>query len=172
MITNKLIPMSLLVVSMLMCEGAQAQSIRPESVNSAGASLIQSNGALSFALGELVVLTKADTQGYSLSGGFINGAVMSTAILNISEHSQESLDLKVYPNPITGLIYIDILSIKFAWVTVEIQDIQGRLIFEEKYLKISNHIVINTVSFKSGIYILSLKDNNGNLLGVLKILKS
>ena len=43
-----------------------AQSISPQSINSSGTSMSQSNGSLSFTVGELVVLSQTDSDGNTL----------------------------------------------------------------------------------------------------------
>jgi hypothetical protein len=66
----------------------------------------QSNGSLSFTVGELVVLTQIDDAGNSLSGGFTSGATLSTVA--VKETDARVLDVRVYPNPTTELVNVQL----------------------------------------------------------------
>ena len=160
-----------LIVSMLVACLVNAQNISTQSVNSSAGKLMQSNGSLCFTIGELSVSTLIDTTGNTLSGGFINSAVITTTIVSIDESNQKVLDVKVYPNPTSDLVFIDITATQLEWILVEICDMQGKMILNDKYAGISNKIGINTTSFNKGTYILTLKEKNGNLLSVYKLLK-
>jgi hypothetical protein len=63
--------------------GSNAQIIAPQSVNSAGVKMTQSNGPLSFTVGELVVLQQYDANGNSLGGGFTNSSTLSTTVFSV-----------------------------------------------------------------------------------------
>lgn len=158
-----------IVLMILFINIIDAQSIAPQSVNSAGAKLTQANGSLSFTVGELVVLTQTDSQGNSLGAGFTAGATLTTSVIN--EPVTEVLDVNVYPNPISELLNIQINHSSISRILVTIFDVQGKIIYTAEYAGISNIIGINTASFASGIYILTMRDQNKNLLGSYKIIK-
>ena len=63
-----------LSITLFLTSITQAQSITPQSINSGGTKMSQSNGSLSFVIGELVVLGQKDSQGNTLGNGFIAGA--------------------------------------------------------------------------------------------------
>jgi hypothetical protein len=54
---------------------------------------------------------------------------------------------------------------------VTITDLQSKEAYNGKYAGISNVIGINTASFASGTYVLSLKNLNNQVLGTYKIIK-
>ena len=146
-----------------------AQSIAPQSVNSAGAKMTQANGSLSFTVGELVVLTQTDSQGNSLGGGFTAGATLTT--VSIQESDAAVLDVKVFPNPSSDLLNIQINYSTLEQVIVSVCDLQGKELYSGVYAALSNTIGINTASYSSGVYILSIKDMNKAPLGTYKIIK-
>ena len=148
---------------------SNAQSIAPQSVNSNGTKMTQPNGSLSFTVGELVVLTQTDSLGNSLGGGFTASATITT--VSIQETDAAILDVKVYPNPTTELVNIQINNSTIEQVLITITDIQGKEVYAGKYAGISNTIGINTASFGVGTYILSFKKTNNQLLGTYKIIK-
>ncbi len=130
--------------------------------------MTQSNGSVSFVLGELVVQTQTDANGNTISSGF---SAQSTTITTVSEPNKEVLSVNVYPNPTSDLLYVDVLNTQLNWVYIDIVDLQGKQISSEKYAGMSNHIGINTSSYTAGTYTLLLKDENANVLGSYKLIK-
>ena len=169
MTKNKSKPIALLGAAMLMGTISYAQSIAPQSVNSGGIKMTQANGSLSFTVGELVILSQTDSQGNTLGGGFTSGATLTT--VSIQEADATVLDVKVYPNPTTELVNIQINHSAIDQVVVTITDLQGKEVYNGKYAGISNVIGINTASYETGTYVLSLKNLNNQVLGTYKIIK-
>jgi len=169
MTKNKSKPIVLLGAAMIMGIMSYAQSIAPQSVNSGGTKMTQVNGSLSFTVGELVVLSQTDSQGNTLGGGFTAGATLTT--VNIQETDAAVLDLKVYPNPTMELVNIQINHSTSDQVVVTITDLKGKEVYNGKYACISNVIGINTATYATGTYILTLKNLNNQVLGTYKIIK-
>jgi hypothetical protein len=169
MTKNKLNPLVMLGLALLMVCVSQAQSIAPQSVNSGGAKMSQSNGSLSFTVGELVVLTQTDSEGNTLGGGFTAGATVTT--VSIQEPNAEVLSIKVYPNPTTDLVNIQINHSNLEQVFISIFDLQGKEVYNGMYAGISNLIGVNTSTYTPGTYILFLKNKNNQVLGTYKIIK-
>ena len=159
----------LLGSAVLMGNLSYAQSISPQSINSNGSSMTQSNGSISFTVGELVVLTHTDSDGNTLGGGFTSGATVTT--VSVKEPNPEVLTVKVFPNPTTDLVNIQITNSTIDQVIISITDLQGKEVFNGKYAAISNVIGINTAHYASGTYVLSLSDKNKQVLGTYKIIK-
>ena len=162
-------PWATLVTLMLIGTMSYAQSIAPQSVNSGGTKMTQANGSLSFTVGELVVLSQTDSDGNTLGGGFTAGATLTT--VSIQETDAAVLDVKVYPNPTTELVNIQINHSTLDQVVVTMTDLQGKEVYSGKYAGISNIIGINTASYATGTYVLSLKNINNQVLGTYKIIK-
>jgi hypothetical protein len=162
-------PIALLGAAMLMGTMSYAQGLTPQSVNSGGTKMTQANGSLSFTVGELVVLSQTDSDGNTLGGGFTAGATLTTA--SIQETDAAILDVKVYPNPTSELVNIQINHSTIDQVVVTITDLQGKEVYNGKYAGISIIIGINTASYATGTYVLSLKNLNNQVLGTYKIIK-
>ena len=148
---------------------AQNQSISPQSINSAGTKMSQTNGSLTFTVGELVVLSQTDNDGNTLGGGFSAGATLTT--LNVSTPNKNVLIVNVFPNPTAELVNVQINHSTIDQVFISISDIQGKEVYNGKYAGISNTIGINTASYPTCNYTLSLKDKNNQVLGTYKIIK-
>ena len=161
--------LTLIVLTMLIGTMSYAQSIAPQSLNSGGAKMSQANGSLSFTVGELVVLSQSDSEGNTLGSGFTASATLTT--VTIQETDVTMIDVNVFPNPVSDLINIRINHSKLEQLLVSITDLEGKEVYSGKYAGISNTIGINTAAYASGTYILSLKNNNNQVLGTYKIIK-
>jgi hypothetical protein len=160
---------TLLIALLMLGIKANAQKISPQSINSNGTKMTQSNGSLSFTLGEIVLLNDLNTQSNSLRSGFTAGATLTTQ--SIQEPNINFLDIKVYPNPTSDLLNIRINHSSIQQFVISITDLQGKEVYNGTYSGIANTIGINTSSFSNGSYILSLSDNNQQILGTYKIIK-
>lgn len=146
-----------------------AQKISPQSINSSGKKMSQSNGSITFTIGELLVLSQTSSQGTSLKNGFSAGATLTT--LSIKEPDINIMDVSVFPNPTSSLLNIKINHTMVNNFVISITDLQGREIYKETYSNFSNTIGINMASFSKGNYMLSIKDKELQTLGVYKIIK-
>lgn len=146
-----------------------SQSISPQSINSAGVKMSQTNGSLSFNLGEVVVLSASDLDSNSINSGFISGATITTEVLEVP--NVDLLNVKVYPNPTTTMIFVDVMDTQLSQMVIEIIDMNGKVVSKGIYAGISNKIGINASSWENGNYILQLKDISGNRIGSYQIIK-
>ena len=126
MTINKSKPIALLVAAMLVGSMTYAQSIAPQSVNSAGVKMTKANGSVSFTVGELAVKSQTDSQGNTLGGGFTSSATLTT--VSVKEIDAAILDVKVYPNPTTELVNIQINHSTIEQVVITVTDLQGKFI--------------------------------------------
>jgi hypothetical protein len=168
----KLKPIALLGVFLIMDTlgtSIYAQSIVPQSVNSGGTKMSNPNGSLSFIVGDLVVLSQIDSQGNTLGGGFTAGASLTT--MDVKETDASVLNVKVYPNPTTELVNIQINHSTIDQVVVTVTDLEGNEVYSGKYVGIANIIGINTSSYAIGSYLLTLKNTSDQVLGTYKIIK-
>ena len=163
-------PVFFILLTVSLGKLGHAQTINPQSINSGGNSLAQVNGTLSFTVGELVVFGLIDIQGNTLGGGFTSGATLST--LSIQEIDVSNLDVNVFPNPTQNLINIQINQLSYDELFVTITDLLGKDVYYGKYAGIPNIIRINTASYTSGTYILSLKNQNNQVLSTFKVTKN
>jgi hypothetical protein len=145
-----------------------AQSIAPQSINSGGAKLSQSNASMSFTVGELVVLTQTDVDGNALGTGFTAGSVST---VSIQDTDASLLDVKVFPNPATESVIIKINHATLEHFVVSISDLQGKEVFNRQYAINAKSIDLNTMLYPAGTYILALRNINNQILGTYKIIK-
>lgn len=158
-----------IIIGISLVMNLKSQTISPQSINSAGIAGQPSNGSLSFTVGELVVLSETDSGGNTLGNGFTSSA--ASVVTAILEPDASLLNVKVYPNPTSDMLYVDIVTTKLEWVYAEITDELGKLVVSEKYAGITNHIGVNSYKWKAGLYFLNLKDSAHNTIGNYKIVK-
>lgn len=90
--------------------------------------------------------------------------INSANIINISD---PSLNWNVYPNPSANSFIIE-LSVVDNPYTLEILNILGQVMFSEtKSTKLSS---IDSSNWSNGIYHISIRDDNGNLIGSKKVI--
>ncbi|MBK9329798.1 MAG: T9SS type A sorting domain-containing protein [Sphingobacteriales bacterium] len=146
-----------------------AQNIKSSAVTTSGATMNQSNAKLSFTVGEIVVKTITDGNN-SIGQGFINSST-SNVITAIKEPDLSKLQMKVYPNPSSDLIYVDISDSKVSDIQLSVYDITGKQISNAIYIAGNNHIGVNTQSWQKGEYIITIRDTHGDQLGSYKIVR-
>ena len=167
--THNLKSLLLSAAALLLSATSWSQSIAPQSVNSGATNMSQSNGSLSFTVGEVVLLTQTDAAGNSLSSGFTSGATLST--IAVQEADARVLDVRVYPNPTTELVNIQLNHTTLEQVRVVVTDLQGKEVYSGTYAGITNVIGINTGAYSTGTYLLSLQSMKGQVLGTYQIVK-
>jgi hypothetical protein len=91
--------------------------------------------------------------------------VKSKGTTNVSNHNIEILT--IYPNPVNNFLNIKLLSNQSADLHIEIRDEFGRLIRFDKSK--SDQIIINTTEWISGVYFLTIQ--NQNFIATKRILK-
>jgi hypothetical protein len=133
-------------------------------VTTAGSTLTNSNGSVSFTIGEGVASTitsgdKTLTQGFQQS---------NISVTSISEKKELNFSISAYPNPTTNILNLHIGKENVTGFVYMLIDINGKLI-TKKNLDTS----VTTISFKelqSGIYILKINDGEIHLK-TFKIIK-
>lgn len=164
--------MRILIIScfVLLTSRGFSQDIRPSSILTSGTSLNQNGIKLSYTVGDISV--KGLSNGNSnLGQGFTSSAVQSTTVTAIQEPIKELLQVKLYPNPASDLLFVDIENSEDPNIQISIYDISGKLISKETYVAQNNHIGINTQQWQTGSYLLQLSNSAGLTLGSYNILK-
>jgi hypothetical protein len=85
--------------------------------------------------------------------------------LGISEFSQ--LEKLIYPNPTSGIIYLEFISNNTPQVSIF--DLTGKLIYDKLHSISNNKLKIDFSNFESGIYLIKIKENNKIFTG--KVIK-
>lgn len=146
------------------------QVIKPNAILTSGFTGSNSSLGLSYTVGEISVKGLSNGN-IKLGQGFTSSAVQSTTVTAIQEADKELLQVKLYPNPASDLLFLDIENCKDPNIQISIYDISGKLISKETYVAQNNHIGINTQHWQTGSYLLQLSNSAGLTLGSYSIIK-
>jgi hypothetical protein len=146
--------------------GGQAcigQVIAPEVISSSGDNYNNSNGSLSWTLGEPITSTD-NTGSYYLTQGFQQpSAIVVTAVTNPTGQNT----VTVYPNPVTSSIYIT--RDGNEQLQIQLMDMNGKIILSKALSISENQMDLNTLA--NGMYLLKIYDMQNQLVQSLKIEK-
>lgn len=162
--------LSLLIVLSSIKSFLFGQDISPSTVVTSGYIGSAASAKVSFTVGEISIKSVSNGN-INIEQGFTSSAVQSTTVTAIQEPYRELLLVKLYPNPASDLLFVDIENSKDSNIQISIYDISGKLISKETYVALNNHIGINTQHWQTGSYLLQLSNSNGRLLGSYNILK-
>ena len=134
------------------------------STNSTGGEIAGTGGRVAYSLGQLATMTNKSESGKVLQGihiGYID--------VIIKEDIAESIVM--FPNPTKGdtTLALRLKNISSGNITYQLVNRQGQLLFSDEIS--SNSTVIPTTNLNSGIYFLTVKDNQ-SFIKTLKIIKN
>ncbi len=77
----------------------------------------------------------------------------------------------IYPNPVNNMMYVPVTLEKGTIISMDIYNILGVKVFQSEGMNFSagNHLILKNVDLNSGQYLVSIKDNNGNMLSTERI---
>ncbi len=160
----------LLLAFLLSINIAEAQFVAPQSINAAGNLFSQTNGSMYYTLGDLAIFTLSNSG--SIGQGFIASTTAFSSVLSVQEPDKALINLKVYPNPVADLLYVEILESTVDFVQIVISTTDGKMISSEKYAAFNNKIIINISKFSPAAYFIHIKDSIGQIIGTYKIIKN
>jgi hypothetical protein len=77
-------------------------------------------------------------------------------MVNISENNAEA-GLRIFPNPASDQVNIDLTGLTTEKVTLEIYDLSGRLLLQQEQMNSANTLKLSVQEFKKGLYLLQLR---------------
>jgi hypothetical protein len=78
--------------------------------------------------------------------------------------------VKVYPNPASDEVSVDLSEVNYDYMLIDIFDLQGKLTYQES-VKNQSMVKINTSGLRSGFYIVKTRNNILSLQNKLYIIK-
>ena len=99
----------------------------------------------------------------------VKAEYITVAFLNVDEALKNSV--KVYPNPTSGNVTIDVGDHAGENVSVEVFDLLGRSLFTKNKMADVTNIELDLTQFVQANQVLIIKVNVGNLSGTYKVLK-
>jgi PKD repeat protein len=93
---------------------------------------------------------------------------VEVSVLIVSVEDQLRNEVKVYPNPSNGKLYVSISDSDAENINVSVTDLTGRQIYKNTF-EGSGTKLINMTGIKPGIYILNLTYNNKNIKRIISV---
>lgn len=153
----------LLPVLLLLAIG-HSQSISKQIIGTAGGTLENNDNKLSYTAGEVVVGAMTDEDGaYQLGNGYYPS--LNLSVLN-TEIPELQLQVKVFPNPTTEVIYITHPSEQFFQVSIT--DINGKQILQKAHNK---EQPLSVQALTTGTYFIALTTKDFKQTNTYKIIK-
>ncbi len=89
----------------------------------------------------------------------------------IDEHNGITIE-NIYPNPISKMMYVPFTLDKSTVISMDIYNILGTKVYQSGKLNYSagNHLIMKNIDLNSGQYLVSLKDNTGNVLRTERVI--
>lgn len=124
-----------------------------QSSNSSGGNATGAGGTSSYSIGQLFYTD------YSNSGGFVKQGVQLPYEVYVTEITNKFLDidLKIYPNPTSNKLTLNINNIDYSSLSYQLNDMQGKCIQNQKIE--SNSTIISIGNLSKGVYFLSIIKN-------------
>ncbi|MCD6013881.1 MAG: Secretion system C-terminal sorting domain [Flavipsychrobacter sp.] len=147
-----------------------AQSLERQVIGSAGVFESTSAGSLSYTVGECVTNTMSASS-VILTQGFQQPPFSTVSVKKIIH---ENTDIKVYPNPVTDVVYVAISPPGNGNFSVVVWDTHGRLLqvpAAVEYAKNQASITLDLSTYAPGIYLVSVLQNNGTYIKNIKLSK-
>ena len=141
-----------------------SQTISKQVIGPAGATFENGNNKLSYTAGEVVVGAMTDEDGtYQLGNGYYPSLNLSTLT---TETPELQLQVKVYPNPVTEVIYITHPTEQFF--EVKITDVSGKQILQTANQK---QQPLNVQILTTGTYFITVTTKESKQTNTYKIIK-
>lgn len=145
---------------------AFSQSISPELITTSGDNFKNSNVELDWSIGEIMIETYSNTEN-SLTQGFHQSKYDVTT--SVDEISGIDFKIKIFPNPTSDLINLQIIGNINQNLTYELIDLQGKVLIKNSVNKTKKQI--NMSRFSQNMYLLKITTENGKQVSIFKIQK-
>ena len=147
----KFVPIALFLLIQLV-----TPAIAQESVSSAGQSDTVSGVQIDWNVGETVIQTKA------LSTGFVTQGLEQPhfVISSIERVNKINLQAKLYPNPTSNWVHLDLKSLPQSKLVLSVFDLSGRMLKTQRIGELSNTIDLNELSAATYIILLETEDQS------------
>ncbi len=155
---------SLFILSMLLATAGFSQSIKNYVITSAGAALMNENGAIYLSIGE-PMNTEISEGDIMISQGFLNISVAGTTV---SSEDLITEVIKVYPNPTVEQLQLELPEMSGEY-RYRLTDLSGQLIDNSPITEMTT--VIDFTKMLPGTYFMQVikEDKSSKTLKIVKI---
>ncbi len=98
--------------------------------------------------------------------------LFSSIVVGIEEHYNQIDNIKLFPNPVSDKLYVDISSNVAENLEITVYDQSGCKIRSlQKYYDGNSPVIINMSAFSEGFYLMSVKNSNGTSIKSFSIIR-
>jgi len=136
-----------------------------QTLPSSGGNATGSNGSSSYTIGQIAY------HSYSSTAASVNEGVQQPyeiSSLATDDASMEIKEIRLYPNPVQDLLYVDFGEKLTGKSTYQLFDVQGKLVKQGNLNLIKNELDMSSIP--QSIYIMKIMENNKNVK-TFKIIK-
>lgn len=151
------------------CQLITIDSSAQQTLNVSGGDYTNTNGSVSFTIGQIDYKTH-----YSTGGTISEGVQQAYEIFEVSipDYEGVAMECSVYPNPTEDLLQLKIIN--YEWKETSdykwsVLDMSGKLIQQHKI--VSDHTEISMKNLSKGVYFLNVSKDN-TLVKAFKIIKN
>ena len=142
-----------------------AQEISTSSINSAGTEYSNEETSMNWTIGQTATNT-VSSDDMTLTQGFQQN---SYTITDISADIIEAIEISVFPNPTSDIVFIELTSNEYSDLIIDIFDISGKFIDCKQITESKNQIQLS--QYSSDMFLINIKQDN-KILKTYKIIKN
>ena len=148
-----------------------SQNLSPSVLASAGGSNKTNEISLDWTLGESAIETYSSANGL-ITEGFHQPILILTQKLPNVPLLVSGYTIKVFPNPVSSTLNININSVSDRKVHIKLTDNNGRTVYSTSTYSKGSTVRIDLRNFASGLYEIIIQDFSGLTISTYKIIKA
>lgn len=145
----------------------RAQSVTPEVISSAGDYFANTNGSVSWTLGEPMGETYVSSNNF-LTQGFQQPWDFGTVI-----NGNQPVNAEVYPNPTTDVVFLQFSNESSGLYIIEIFNPLGQLLKSTAFTATASaRTSVSLHDYSDGVYFITVRKNDGTETSTFRITKT
>lgn len=134
-----------------------------EVVSTQGESYSNSSGGIEFTVGELMISTYQNG-----TNGLTQGFHQTKLVISSVKDFESSFEVAIYPNPVMYELTIKFTDIQYGY-QLEMVDVNGKLVKVQQLSGTESTVDVSQMA--AGVYMLLLKDEEGDLIKTYQVHK-
>jgi len=162
---------TLFCLSIVFAIAGFGQSLSPTVFASAGGTNTVKEVTLDWTLGEIAVETYSSSQ-QLFTQGFHQPLVIIQRPASIVSSLLSGYKVSIFPNPVSSVINVQIASPVDGKINITLREMNGRAVYSQPAMSGNNTVKIDISSYTTGVYLLTLINSSGSVIGSYKIIKA
>ncbi|MBN2272888.1 MAG: T9SS type A sorting domain-containing protein [Bacteroidales bacterium] len=154
--------MLLIMIFLILVSENQAQSVKRQCISSYGVMAIAGDAAFAQTVGQPFNTLASSGNSAAILQGFQQPVMFKAEAINSGP--LKNLNLNVFPNPATYTVILQ-SDKTLEKSRIEVTDLAGRIILSEQVTQLQQ-FELNCGSWKNGIYIITVRDDDQNISSI------